>query len=206
MIDHIVIGAAHLDQTITIEQQFGAAFGGGGKHPMMATHNRLLKLQDDVYCEVIAVDPDAATDRPRWFSLDMPETEIKLRAVPRPLCWVWSVSDIDHAVATCGYDLGRIITMTRDDLQWRLTVADDGALAQSGILPILIEWPDGRNPANRMAESSVRLSRLVLTHPNPAMIADCLDRLGARNAVVLTLGVPAIAFHFDTPNGPVMLA
>ena len=43
--------------------------------------------------------------------LDTPQTEIKLRAGPRPLCWVWSVSDIDRAVATCGYDLGRIITM-----------------------------------------------------------------------------------------------
>ena len=48
-----------------------------------------------------------------------------------------------------------------DDLQWRLTVADDGALAENGILPILIEWPDGRNPAHRMADSLVRLSRLV---------------------------------------------
>jgi len=206
MIDHIVIGAAHLDLTITIEQQFGTAFGGGGKHPMMGTHNRLLKLQDDLYCEVIAVDPDGTAYRPRWFSLDTPQTEIKLRAGPRPLCWVWSVSDIDRAVATCGYDLGRIITMTRDDLQWRLTVADDGVLAENGILPILIEWPDGRNPAHRMADSSVRLSGLVLTHPDPAMIAACLDRLGASNAVVLTSGAPAIAFHFDTPNGPVMLA
>ena len=105
-------------------------------------------------------------------------------------------------LSPCGYDLGRIITMTRDDLQWRLTVADDGALAQNGILPILIEWPDGRNPAHRMADSSVRLSRLVLTHPNPAMIANCLDRLGARNAVVLASGVPAIAFILTT-DGPV---
>ena len=94
MIDHIVIGAASLYLTARIEQQFGAAFGGGGKHPMMATHNRLLKLQDDVYCEVIAVDPYATTGRPRWFSLDTPQTKIKLRAGPRPLCWAWSVSDI----------------------------------------------------------------------------------------------------------------
>ncbi|NBW06025.1 MAG: VOC family protein, partial [Alphaproteobacteria bacterium] len=76
--------------------------------------------------------------RPRWFSLDTPQTEIKLRAGPRPLCWVWGVPDINYAVAACGYDPGRIITMTRDDLQWRLTVADDGGLAENGILPILI--------------------------------------------------------------------
>jgi hypothetical protein len=129
-----------------------------------------------------------------------------LRAGPRPLCWVWGVPDINYAVAACGYDPGRIITMTRDDLQWRLTVADDGVLAENGILPILIEWPGGRNPAYRLADSPVRLSRLVLTHPDPAMIAACLDRLSASNAVVLTSGAPAIAFHFDTPNGPVVLA
>ena len=206
MIDHIVIGAASLDLTARIEQQFGTAFGGGGKHPVMATHNRLLKLQHDLYCEVIAIDPDATATRPRWFSLDTPPTEIKLRTGPRPLCWVWNVPDIDHAATVCGYDPGRIITMTRDDLQWRLTVADDGMLAENGILPTLIEWPGGRNPAHRMADSPVRLSRLVLTHPDPAMIADCFDRLGASNAVVLASGAPALAFHFDTPNGPVVLA
>ena len=87
-----------------------------------------------------------------------------------------------------------------------MTVADDGLLAENGVLPILIEWPGGRNPAHRMADSPVRLSRVALTHPDQAMIANCLDRLGAGNAVVLASGAPAIAFHFDTPNGRVVLA
>ena len=59
-IDHIVIGAADLEKaTKRIEQFIKADFSSGGKHPLMATHNRLIKLQNSIYMEVISIDPSA---------------------------------------------------------------------------------------------------------------------------------------------------
>ena len=41
--DHVVIGAAHLgDAAAIVEARLGADLTGGGKHPLMATHNRLM--------------------------------------------------------------------------------------------------------------------------------------------------------------------
>ena len=37
-----------------------AEFLLGGKHPLMATHNRLIKLQKSLYMEIIAADPSAS--------------------------------------------------------------------------------------------------------------------------------------------------
>ena len=44
IIDHLVIGAAELDKaTKQIQSFIKAEFLAGGKHPLMATHNRLIK-------------------------------------------------------------------------------------------------------------------------------------------------------------------
>ena len=76
IIDHLVIGAAELDKaTKQIQSFIKAEFLAGGKHPLMATHNRLIKLQKSIYMEIIAADPSASLPRNpmrknRWFSLD----------------------------------------------------------------------------------------------------------------------------------------
>ena len=63
-IDHLVIGAVELDQaTKQIQDFIKAKFLSGGKHPLMATHNRLIKLQNSLYMEIIAADPNASLAR-----------------------------------------------------------------------------------------------------------------------------------------------
>ena len=206
-LDHIVIGADHLESgTRWTEARLQSDMDGGGAHPMMSTHNRLMRLAGGPYLEVIAIDPAAPSpDRPRWFTLDDRATQRRLADRPAALCWVASVQDIEKSAASCGYDCGRIIEVTRGALRWRLTVADDGSLPEQGILPSLIEWPDGMHPVANLAETGISLDAIQLTHPDPAYISDCLGRLGLQHLAEIAAGDVAIAFRFSTQDGTVTI-
>ena len=198
-IDHLVIGTNDLASgTDWTESRLGAACDGGGAHPLMGTHNRLMRLAGGPYLEVIAIDPDASSPgRPRWFTLDREKTKSRFATGPGALCWVAAVSDIETAVRQCGYDCGQITTVTRGDLQWRLTIPDDGSLPAGGVLPSLIEWPEGMHPVASLAETDIYLDTIHLTHPDPAHIESCLDRLGLASIATVTSGDIAIAFSMQ---------
>jgi hypothetical protein len=198
-IDHLVIGTNDLASgTDWTESRLGAACDGGGAHPLMGTHNRLMRLAGGPYLEVIAIDPDASSPgRPRWFTLDREKTKSRFATGPGALCWVAAVSDIETAVRQCGYDCGQITTVTRGDLQWRLTIPDDGSLPAGGVLPSLIEWPEGMHPVASLAETDIHLDTIHLTHPDPAHIEACLDRLGLASIATVTSGDIAIAFSMQ---------
>ncbi|MGB2036339.1 MAG: VOC family protein [Candidatus Puniceispirillaceae bacterium] len=207
VIDHLVFGCDHLQNgTSFLEQTLGVCFSGGGKHTLMATHNRLLKLQDSIYFEAIAIDHEAEQKhgdigRKRWFSLDEDRTKQRLAQSPRPLTWVVAVDDIYDAASKCGYDAGKITTMTRGDLEWMLTIAEDGTLVEDGLLPGLIQWPGGRNPANKLPESGTRLQRLILQHPQPDTIGQIIDQLGIDGPVEVRPGPENLIFEMQTNAG-----
>ena len=88
-IDHLVLGSEDLSfATQALKFDFGVPFDVGGEHPVMGTHNRLLRLQADIYLEVIAANPAALPQRTRWFSIDAPK---RLYKGIHPLCWVLQV-------------------------------------------------------------------------------------------------------------------
>ena len=210
-IDHIVIGAKELlAETKQLEAFLNAKFLPGGKHSLMGTHNRLLKLQDSIYLEVIAIDPNACPPgtvdgRKRWFSLDNEFTKKRLSRAAQPLTWVLAVKDIHYASARCGYDPGEIIEVSRDKLKWRLTVPADGSLSEGGTLPSLIEWPNGRNPTHQMPESGVRLEHIVISHPEPRLILEMQNKLNWVGPLRLTKGKKCLKFQFRKGNGDKVL-
>jgi hypothetical protein len=54
-IDHLVIAASDLiSGTKILEAKLSSKFSPGGDHQIMGTHNKLLKLQSDMYLEIIA--------------------------------------------------------------------------------------------------------------------------------------------------------
>ena len=206
-IDHIVIGAANLEKaTKKVEGLLKTKFSTSGKHSLMATHNRLARLQNSAYMEIIAIDPSSSfpkssSQERRWFSLDSAKTQRRLSKGPQPLCWVVAVNNIEQTASNCGYEPGRIIEMSRGDFRWKLTVPDSGELSEEGVLPVLIEWPNAKNPAQMMPKSGLILKQLLLSHPNPNSIERILSKLDISGPIDVKLGEPALQFFFEKPDG-----
>src|SRR5882724_10968881 len=102
-IDHLVVAAHALDQGVQwCEAVLGVTPGPGGEHPLMGTHNRLLRIAStrypQAYLEIIAIDPAAL--RPghgRWFDLDDPALQETVREQPRLIHFV--AKTVDAAAA-----------------------------------------------------------------------------------------------------------
>lgn len=208
-IDHLVIAARTLEEGSSwVESRLGVAPSGGGKHPVMGTHNRLLGLGGNAYLEVIAVDPQApAPSRIRWYSLDAPAMRTRLERGPALIHWVAETSDIDQAVAAVPVDLGEVIEASRGEYRWRITVPRDGSLPAGGVFPTLIQW-NGKRPAASLPESGCRLEMLDLGHPRATAIYESLRSLGLGDGepVELTDAEPAIVARIRTPGGMAVLA
>ncbi len=201
--DHLVIGAADLDAGAAwAAETLGATPPIGGAHPLMATHNRLARLPAG-YLEIIAVDPDArpATARRRWYGLDDPSVQARIKARPRPIAFVLATDDLASATASAPWDAGDVIEASRGDLTWLMAIRPDGGVAE-GVLPVLIEWPASlgkRAPVDRMAELGLALRELRLKHPEPERIKALLAGLDAEQAMI-DAGAPLTFVQDETPS------
>ena len=91
--------------------------------------------------------------------------------------------------------------MTLGDLEWMLTIPEDGTLVEDGLLPGFIQWPGGRNPANKLPESGTRLQRLILQCPQPDAIGQSIEKLGIDGPVEVRLGSANLIFEMRTNAG-----
>ena len=217
-IDHLVVGAASLEEGAAwCEATLGVVPGPGGEHPLMGTHNRLLRIATvdfpRAYFEIIAVQPGRAPQRPRrWFDLDDETVRDRLRREgPRLLHFVASVPDVRaavHAWQQLGIDRGEVVAASRMSarglLQWQITVRPDGQRLFDGVLPTLIEWGDV-HPAAGMPESGVTLHALHAAHPEAARLRAACAAIGL-DALTLEQGDAQLRAVLDTPRGRVTLA
>ena len=212
-VDHLVVAAASLEQGVAwCEATLGVTPGAGGQHPLMGTHNRLLKIASadypDAYLEIIAIDPRAPPPgRARWFELDDAALQARLRESPRLIHFVARSGMLDMhrwGLITVGRRPGNPVSAARDTphgrLQWQILVNDDGALDCAGALPTLIQWV-GQHPATNMPDSGVTLMGLTL-HGVPERARDVL-RL--RGVSVLPAAGPALQARLVTPKGEMLL-
>jgi Glyoxalase-like domain len=210
-IDHLVVAAATLDQGVAwCERTLGLTPGPGGRHPLMGTHNRLLRLDgaERAYLEIIAIDPQgsAPTAFARWFGLDQPALQQRLAGEgPRLVHWVARTSSIlalRRRLRALGANPGIPGSASRDTahglLSWRISVRVDGRPQLGGALPALIQW-DGRHPADEMPATGLGLLKLQ-ARTAPALQALRMDRL----ELVDGLPVPLRA-TLQTPRGVVVL-
>lgn len=203
-LDHLAIAAPSLEAGVAyVRELLGVEMWPGGRHPLMGTHNRLLRLGDDAYLEVIAVDPaaPAPSQFKRWFALDDVEAlAARWQAGKRLAAWVAAVDDLDLAIAG-RFDLfGHPTALSRGDLSWRFGVRGDGKIPGDGALPYLIEWPEGKGPASRLPASGFKLVRLDVTSPDDVTFARAPDNVAHRKGTDSCLEA-----LIETPQGPVVL-
>ncbi|MEM1077251.1 MAG: VOC family protein [Pseudomonadota bacterium] len=206
-IDHMAIGAADLAQGVAaMEEALGVTVPAGSKHDAMSTHNCVMQAGNESFFELIAVDPEAPDPgRVRWFTLDDPVTTARLAERPRALCWVVNTNDLDGVIAASSVDLGEVVHFQRGDRSWRLTVPQDGHLPEGGLLPAFIEWSPGPHPSTGQQDLGVRLTKVAITHPDPAQLRTLFETLQIADLAEITEGPNALAFEFDTPKGHVTI-
>jgi hypothetical protein len=201
-IDHIVIAAPSLAAGAAyVESLLGVAPQQGGEHPRMGTHNLLLKLGDDVYLEVIAINPKSLPpDRPRWFGLDGMSGQ-----AARLATWVARCDNIYDACAASPLPLGNIESMTRGELEWKISIPTEGGLVMQGVAPALIQWETGTHPASAMRDAGCSLVRVEAFHPDAETGRDLLEKIGFEGRLEVLpadSGVPAhLVAHIQTPSG-----
>ncbi len=189
-LDHIVVAAKTLDEGRTwARETLGVDAIGGGKHDGLATHNALLKLGGNRYLEIIAIDPDAgASNFPRWFGLDTAEVQDHIAHGPRLVAWVARASGADDAIeqfaALSDYSAKIVRPATRADFRWRFAFTPDGARIGSGVLPHLIQWDSPVHPCERLPESGVALTALMLGIQEPERLTGMLEALHFADACV----------------------
>lgn len=185
VLDHLVVGATSLAAGAAwCEATLGVQPAGGGKHGLMSTHNRLLNLSGPgfprCYLEIISIDPDAPPPgRTRWFDMDAPALQERLRAEgPALIHWVARVDgDLDAWLndwRARGVDAGEVVTASRmtpaGELRWRIALRGDGRRLERGALPLLIEW-GAVHPADGLTPSGVSLQEISLRLPQPGLLA-----------------------------------
>src|SRR5262245_40269943 len=206
-LDHLVVACKDLDQgTAWLADRLGVEPQPGGKHPLMGTHNRLLRVGEGCYLEIIAIDPDApAPARPRWFSLDTPETQARLAEGPLLLTWAVRTDKIVEAVTRVP-ELGQVHAATRGALSWRITVPEDGSLQFGGLLPTVIQWDSDAHPAAALEQLGCELQELTLVHPMSAGLVPMFRALRISGPVDLKPGPKELAAVLQSPKGLVKIS
>lgn len=223
-LDHLVISARTLDEgTQYVADTLGVAPAGGGAHPLMRTHNRLLNLWGGVYLEVIAIDPDAQTPagdsdaRPRLFALDAPATHARLARGPYLSHWVVRVERPRHLArwqAQYPQRIPPVVPMSRGAFTWGLAVPENGDFpswqgAGDGIVPTLIQWDTVQHPSAVLPETGMALKSLKAVHPQAETVVAHLRWLGAAHLIAVsapqaaddTVAEPALVAEIETPAG-----
>ncbi|MEM6886828.1 MAG: VOC family protein [Pseudomonadota bacterium] len=196
-LDHLAVAGKSLEAARAyVQEALGVAMQSGGRHDIFSTHNALLGLEDGLYLEAIARDPDApAPTRPRWFDLD------RFEGPPRLVNWICRTSDLSATLAALPAGLGPPVDLRRDALRWRMAVPEDGILPFDNRAPALIEWQAGGHPCEVLKASGVSLRRLTLLHPHAEALKRLLKVALEDQRVMIERGPNAIHAEFLTPHG-----
>jgi len=194
-LDHLAVAGESLEAAVAhIEYALGVRMLAGGQHAHFGTHNQLLGLDEGLYLEAIAIDPEAPElPYARWFDLD------RFEGAPRLGNWICRSDDLVADVAAFGADVGAPVALQRGDLRWRMAVPESGILPNDDCFPALMQWDVSPTPASLLTPSGCRLMRLEVAHPEAVALR---ERVGLGDArVVYVEGAAALRATFETAHG-----
>ena len=210
-LDHLVVAASTLEQGVSyIRETLGVDIPEGGEHPLMGTHNHVMRIGENIFIEVIAVNPVAPPpSRPRWYGLDDPTIQLSLAKRPRLVTWAANTNDLEQLQANTPIAIGEITPVSRGDLSWLFAVPEDGRLLAGGFVPNVLQWKTDGHPAANMADLHCRLSKLTIHHPYADWLQSIFNAMQLSDQVVVeSISNDAQAYmsaEFETPNGVVVL-
>lgn len=195
-LDHIAIAGRTLEEaTEWVESQLGVPLQQGGEHERFGTHNRLLGLEEGVYLEAIAANPNAAAPQhPRWFDLD------NFTGPPRLTNWICQVKDLDEALQDLP-QIGRIVDLSRGDLKWRMGGPENGKLAYDNCFPAFIQWQTPVHPSAILTGHGCRLQSLTVSHPKAEVLRRELVPYLEKGVVQFETGPCGLSAVIETPTG-----
>ena len=197
-IDHLVISGETLEEAVDyVESALDIRMQEGGRHELFGTHNKLLALDNGLYLECIAVDPNAIKPKhPRWFNLD------HFFGKPRLSNWVCSSEELKIDLAKMQVLLGQVIEVSRGDYSWSITVPENGILPFDGCFPALIKWPSiQKHPLVKLPPSGLSLDSLTIYHPDASKLQELLRSLSDERVSFRVRSYSGFSAHFSNSLG-----
>ena len=201
-IDHVVVGAATLEQGAEwVERTLGARPSRGGVHEGAGTHNLLLGLGRGCYLEVIAPDPgQPAPEHPRLFDLDDPALRTQLQAEPRLIAYVARTVSLEPLADRLGPRGGEVRAMRRGSLSWKMLLPPQRQ-DLGNLIPPMIQW-DGEGHGPKLPDSKVRLASIHAEYPEPDALRAALAERGLGDQVIVRSSPHArLLAHFTRADG-----
>ena len=163
-LDHIVFGSFTLDEgTKFVENILQAKLSEIGYHKDIGTHNRVIRISEKVYLEVIAIDPKTSKlNNRKWFNLDNSKLQSKLKKSPQVIGYVIENDDVS---ITKYYD--PFFESSRDIYKWKFAMPTfknnilDSEIIEAGMIPSLISWKSDK-PVYQMKKNQFELISLEI--------------------------------------------
>ena len=163
-LDHIVLGANTLQEgTDYVEKKLGLSLSEIGYHHHMGTHNRVIKIGENIYLEVIAIDPNANKPKYfRWFNLDNKRQQARLKKSPQIIGYVIENENPDMLKF-----YNPFFEATRGDYRWEFAIpkSDDtlinDELIESGLVPSIINWKS-KKPVHHLVDNHFQLEKIQI--------------------------------------------
>ena len=163
-LDHIVFGSFTLEEgTKFVENILQAKLSDIGYHKDMGTHNRVIRISERVYLEVIAIDPKSSNlSNKKWFNLDNSKLQSKLKQSPQIIGYVIENNDMNISKY---YD--PFFETSRDIYEWQFAMPTfnknilDRKILEAGMIPSLIAWKSDK-PVYQMKKNQFELISLEI--------------------------------------------
>lgn len=206
-LDHILVGAANLDDAIGwFEERTGVRAVRGGRHEGLGTWNAIATLGARRYVELIAPDPE----QPGVDTFYVPG----LRSFGAPRLARWAATPpggrLSALAPSASLDVGstRNGSRTRPDgsrLRWSVAFPVHEAVDERDIAwPFLIEWGGTDHPGGDGAGCPLSLRTITFAHPAPPALRRAFEDVGI-SAEIAIGPRSTLSVALETPRGPITL-